>query len=137
MRPNRISPGPKVIEPDLSYLIVAAFYRVFKGLGPTQPERLCVRALALVLAEYGLRFKLEHPVPVFFEGRQIGLYKVDMLVEDCIIIEVKTSEILYAAAKAQVRNYLLATGLELGILLHFGPRPQFHRILGPRRLNNR
>ena len=137
MEPKRALPGSKVIEPDLSYAIVAGFYRVFKGLGPTQPERLCVRALALVFEEYGLRFKLEFPVPVFFEGEQIGLYKVDMLVEDRIVVEVKSSEVLYAAAKAQLRNYLLAAGLELGILLHFGPQPRYHRILGARHTKDR
>ena len=106
MKTNRAAPTPSVIEPDLSYAIVAAFYRVYNALGPGLAENLYKRALEIVLTEYGLRVDREYPVPVFFEGQQIGFHRLDLLVRERVIVEVKSTEVVVPAFKRQLRNYL-------------------------------
>jgi GxxExxY protein len=71
-------------------------------------------------------------VGCFFE--QIGFHRIGMLVERRVIIELKSTERLAESARRQLRSYVTALGLPLGILLHFGPMPRFHRELGGRRL---
>jgi GxxExxY protein len=55
-----------------------------------------------------------------------------MLVDRSVIVEIKATELLAEAPKRQLRNYLSAMGLELGILLHFGPKANYYRVLGPK-----
>ena len=133
MKTNRTLSTPSVIAPDLSYAIVAAFYRVYNALGPGLAETLYKRALEIVLREYGLLVDREYPVPVFFEGQQIGFHRLDLLVQKKIIVEVKSTEVVVPAFKRQLRNYLGISRLKLGILLHFGSKAQFYRIVGPKR----
>src|SRR5690349_16042507 len=103
MKTNGAVPAPGIIEPDLSYAIVAAFYRVYNALGPGLAENLYKRALEIVLTEYGLRVDREYPVPVFFEGQQIGFHRLDLLVREQVIIEVKSTEVIVPAFKRQLR----------------------------------
>jgi GxxExxY protein len=57
-----------------------------------------------------------------------------MLVQRCVIVEIKATELLSPVAKNQLRNYLAATKLDLGMLLHFGPKAHHYRVLGPQKL---
>jgi GxxExxY protein len=100
-------------------------------------ETIYARALEIVLKSLGLRVEREYPIAVHFQGQQIGFHRVDMLVEGRIIVEIKSTERLAEGAKRQLRNYLTAANLELGILLHFGPKPNSYRILGRQRLDSR
>ena len=132
MRTNGNSTTPSVIEPDLSYAIVGAFYRVYRALGWGLSETLYKRALEIVLKEYGLEVDREYPVPVMFENQQIGFQKLDMLVNRRIIVEVKATEVMPSCAASQLRTYLAVSRIKLGILLHFGPKAVHHRVLGPK-----
>ena len=85
------------------------------------------------MQERGLRVDREYPSIVSFRGQQIGFHRIDMLVEGRVIIELKSTERLTESARRQLRSYLAALGLDLGLLLHFGPVPRFHRELGGRR----
>jgi GxxExxY protein len=96
-------------------------------------ESIYARALEIVLKSLGLRVEREYPIAVHFEGQQIGFHRVDMLVEGRIIVEIKSTERLAEAAKRQLRSYVTAANLELGLLLHFGPKPNSYRILGRQR----
>ena len=124
---------PAILEKDLSYLIVEAFYEVYNELGFGFLEALYSRAMQIALKRRGLVVEREHEILVFFQGQQIGLHRLDLLVERRVVLEIKSTERLAEASKRQLRNYLAATNLDLGILLHFGPKPEFHRVLGPRR----
>jgi GxxExxY protein len=73
------------------------------------------------------------PVSVTFQREQIGFHRIDMLVERRVIVELKSTERLPESARRQLRSYVTALRLDLGILLHFGPTPHFHRHLGGRR----
>jgi len=124
---------PAILEMDLSYLIVQAFYEVYNELGFGFLEALYVRAMEIAMKRRGLVVEREHQILVFFQGQQIGLHRLDLLVERRIVLEIKSTERLAEGSKRQLRNYLTAMNQELGILLHFGPKPEFHRVLGPRR----
>jgi GxxExxY protein len=118
-----------IVEKDLSHSIVACFFEVYNALGYGFLESMYARALEIAMRRRGLRVEREYPVTVFFEGQQIGFHRVDMLVERRVIVEVKSSERLPGSAHCQLRSYVKALDLELGLLLHFGPAPKFHRQL--------
>ena len=85
----------------------------------------------MLLRERGFDVDREYPIRVLFRGKQIGFHRCDMLVNKQVIVEIKATEVLADAHKAQLRSYLSAMRLELGMLLHFGSKPNYYRILGP------
>jgi GxxExxY protein len=91
-------------------------------------------ALALELRERGLAVLVETPIEVFYKGIQVGFYRMDLLVDHRVAVEVKATEMLAPTAKRQLLNYLRAATLDVGLLLHFGPEPRFHRLVSPRLL---
>lgn len=121
---------PAIVEKELSYLIVGGFYETYNEMGFGFLEVLYARRLQKALEKRGLTVFREYPLPVVVDGDQIGFHRLDMLVEGRIILEIKSTETLAPHAKRQLKNYLAATGLQLGILLHFGPKAQYHRVLG-------
>jgi GxxExxY protein len=123
-----------IIEKELSHAIVGCFFEVYNELGYGFLESLYARALEITMQGRGLRVDREYPVIVTFRGQQIGFHRVDMLVEQRVIVELKSTERLAESGRRQLRSYVTALGLDLGILLHFGPVPRFHRELGGRRL---
>ena len=132
METNGSAPSEKFVEQELSYRIVNAFFEVYNALGYGFLESIYSAGMVVALQERGLRVDREVCVPVHFKGRLLGNHRLDMLVEGRVVIENKSTEQLSKIAPRQLRNYLAASGLRLGLLLHFGPTPQFHRILGPR-----
>jgi GxxExxY protein len=114
---------------ELSEIIIGVFYDVYNELGFGFLESVYRKSFALALAEKGLIVKEELPISVYFRGKNVGDFKADLVVNDLILIELKTAETLVAAHEAQVLNYLRATSLELGLLFNFGPKPQVRRLL--------
>lgn len=131
MVPNP-QPLKGIIEKELSFRIVGAFYEAYNELnGFGHSEVTYSNALAISLQDKGLKVEREYAVEVYFRAKQVGHHRLDMLVESRVILEIKATERLADHAKHQVVHYLAATGLQLGILLHFGPKAEFHRILHP------
>jgi len=122
---------PELIHAEISGEIIGGFYETYNELVFGFSEITYTRALDIVLRGRGLDVQREYPIVVNFRGQQIGFHRCDMLVERCVIVENKASELLSPIAKNQLRNYLAASKLELGLLLHFGPRANYYRILGP------
>jgi GxxExxY protein len=122
-----------VIEKQLSHDIIGCFFDVYNELGYGFVESLYSRALEITMHQRGLRVEREYPVIVTFRHQRIGFHRVDLLVERRVIIEIKSTERLAESARRQLRNYVKALGVDLGILLHFGPNPRFYRELGRRR----
>jgi GxxExxY protein len=123
------SSGHAIVEKGLSHAIVACFYEVYNKLGYGYLESMYARALEIIIRRRGLQVEREYPAAVMFEGHQIGFHRVDMFVERRVIVEVKSTERLPGSAHRQLRSYVKALDLELGILLHFGPTPTFYRQL--------
>ena len=92
---------------------------------------LFTRDLALWLRRRGHSVAREVLIPVFYEGVVVARYRMDLIVDDCVIVEVKSTEVLNPNDQRQLLNYLRATPLEVGLLLHFGPRPKVHRVAAP------
>jgi GxxExxY protein len=118
----------KVLYKDLSYRVVGLAIQVRKELGYGFLEKVYENALMVLLEENGIKAQ-QQPIKVNFHGRVIGNYMADILVEDAIILELKTIESITKYEKAQTLNYLKATGLKLAIILNFAKDGLFHERL--------
>ena len=79
------------------------------------------------LVEQGLKCETEKPIKVYHDGHVVGDYRADILVEDCVLLELKACEELNPAHETQLINYLKATEIEVGYLLNFGKKAKFSR----------
>ena len=87
--------------------------------------------MIMCLEEAGMSVQRQMPVSVWFRGKQIGDFRGDLVVNDCVLLELKAVRRLESSHEAQLMNYLKATRLEVGLLLNFGPRPEVkRRIVG-------
>ena len=114
---------------DLTDKIIGVFYDVYNELGHGFLESTYAEALSVALQETGLSAAREVPVPVWFRGKKVGQYYADLIVEDVVLLELKAARTLDSAHEAQLLHYLRATDVEVGLLLNFGLRPQFRRLL--------
>ena len=112
---------------EKTHKIIQAFYKVYNTLGYGFLEKVYQRALLIELREMGFICKEEAPVKVYYEGINVGDYRADIIVDDCVIIENKAAESLCEANEFQLINYLKATEIEVGLLLNFGKKPEFKR----------
>ena len=114
---------------ELTEIIIGVFYEVYGELGHGFLESVYRNSMNLALRKKGLSVQAEAPIAVFFRGENVGDFRADLVVEGCILLELKTAETIVAAHEAQVLNYLRSTTLELGLILNFGPKPQIRRFL--------
>jgi GxxExxY protein len=122
-------------EHELTGQIIECFYRVYGNFEFGYLEGVYRNALAVELREQGLEVLVETPIDVYYKGHRVGSYRLDLLVERRVAVEVKATELLAPTARRQVLNYLRATTLDVGLLLHFGPYATFHRLVSPRVLS--
>jgi GxxExxY protein len=132
MHANSETPDP-IVERELSHRIVGAFFFVYNRLGYGFVESIYSKALCVALQQRSVNVQREVPIVVLFEGVEVGHHRADILVDNSVIVEIKATDRIADAHKKQVRNYLVALNLRLGLLLHFGPTAQVHRILNPTR----
>jgi len=114
---------------ELTQKIIGVFYDVYNELGHGFLESTYAEALVMALQDSGLNAAREIPVPVWFRGRRVGQYYADLIVEGVVLLELKAARTLESAHEAQLLHYLRATEVEVGLLLNFGLRPQFRRLL--------
>jgi len=114
---------------ELTEKIIGVFYDVYNELGYGFLESVYEEALAIALCEAGLTVERQVPVPVWFHGQNVGQFRADMLVSTSVLLELKSARTLEAAHEAQLLHYLKSTQIEIGLLLNFGARPQFRRLL--------
>jgi GxxExxY protein len=122
-----------LLEETLTRSIIGAFYEVYNSLGYGFLEHLYVLALEQELLARGHTVSRQVSVPVFYKGRQLGSQRLDMIVDDKVVIEIKSTFDLHPAAHRQLRSYLQGTKLQLGFLLHFGPQARFYRVISSNR----
>ena len=109
-------------------LVIDLFFEVYRNLGPGLLEHVYASALERELRDRGIRLGREVSVVLYYKGLELARQRLDMLVEDCLIIEIKATPTLHESAVRQMMTYLMATGLRRGLVLHFGPRPRFERV---------
>ena len=121
------------LDPQLDVLterIIGAAFTVSNALGHGFLELVYKNALAEELTVSGLAVAKEKTFPVLYRGKQMGLYTADLVIEDAVIIELKAVEILVQAHRAQLLNYLKASGLPVGLLMNFGqPKLEIKRVI--------
>jgi len=119
----------KIIFKDESYEIVGAAIRVWKTLGYGFLEKVYENALVIELRKRDFRVEQQKPVKVRYEDQIVGDYVADIVVNDAILLEMKSAQLIADEHVAQTLNYLKATGIRLGIILNFGPERMEHKRL--------
>jgi GxxExxY protein len=123
----------RLLEEELTRDVIGAFYEVYNALGYGFLEHVYVRAVERELTTRGHRVGREVAVQVSYKGEPLTTQRLDMLVDERVVVEIKAGAELAKLAKRQVYSYLRATNLEVGLLLHFGPDARFHRLVKPNR----
>lgn len=104
----------------LSNRVIGAAIRVHKEIGPGNLERACESCLAFELLQDNLKVERQVPLPLIYKGHQLdGAYRIDLLVEKELIVEVKSIERLERIHQAQLLHYLKHAKLKLGLLINF------------------
>ena len=129
--------GTDLVESELTRKIIGAFFACYNELGYGFLESVYRRALTAELRARGMRAEEEVPIEVCYKGIVVGSFKLDLLIEDRVIVEAKATAALGIADRRQLINYLRATNLEVGLLLHFGPEPRFARCINAKQLYGR
>lgn len=111
----------RIIQKELSYKIVGILFEVHTELGNRYQEKYYQRAIAKALTNAKIKFAKELPVNLTFKGENIGKYFMDFLIENTVILEIKTVPVLLPKDFKQILAYLRANKLELGIIANFRP----------------
>jgi GxxExxY protein len=119
-----------IVYKDLSYTIIEACMEVHRILGPGFTEKIYEEAVIRDIAKRNIAFERQKLIEVFYKGDTIGEYRLDIMVDNKIILELKTVAELNSTFEAQLFSYLKATNLKLGILINFGKKKlEFKRIV--------
>ena len=118
-----------LIQDRRTHSVIGVFFDVYNALGFGFLEQLYLNAMEIELTERGHAVVRECPIRVTYRGREIGQHRLDMVVDERLVIEAKSTATVHPAADRQVYNYLKASRLPIGLLLHFGPKPIFKRMV--------
>jgi GxxExxY protein len=115
---------------ELTYQINGAIFEVSKSLGAGFLEKVYENALIMELRSRGIKAVSQFPISVKYKGKNIGEYFADIVVEDTVIIELKSVDKLQKIHEAQILNYLKATGIKVGLLVNFTyPKAEIKRFV--------
>jgi len=118
----------KLKHKDLTDKILHTYFKiVYPELGYGFNEKVYENAMAIALTETGLIMEQQSRISVYFRGRAVGEYFADLLVNNLVLVELKAASRLTTEHEAQLLNNLRATPYEVGLLLNFGPKPDFLR----------
>lgn len=107
-------------DKDITEQIIGCAFKIHRALGSGFLEKIYENALVIELGKMGLHTEQQKPIPVYYEGEKLGEYYADLFVENCVICEIKASSALSKENEAQLVNYLVATGVDTGLLINFG-----------------
>ena len=116
-------------DAELTERIIATFYQVANELGFGFLESVYRRSMLIALRQAGMQVEEEVALPVHFRGLLVGNFFADLVVEDRIILELKTAEVITKLHEAQLLHYLRSSTMEIGFVLNFGPQARFKRIV--------
>jgi|SRR5687768_12973844 len=109
--------------------VIGAFYEVYNRLGYGFLEHVYSLALERELVERGHSVAREVIVTIYYKGKPLTRQRLDMVVDDKVVVENKSTYVLPSSTRTQILNYLKASTLEVGLILHFGPAAEFYRIV--------
>ena len=117
-----------LIQQDTTGQIIGAFFDVYFALGFGFLEHVYSLALERELMERRRLVGREVSIPIFYKGSALTSQRVDMIVDERVVVEIKATYVL-PPTKRQTLNYLRSTNLEVALILHFGPEPKFYRLV--------
>ena len=123
------SPEGVMLYQAVTEMIIGAYYKVYNALGYGFLEKVYENALVIELVERGFLIVQQQSITVYYKGAVVGDYVADIMVNGKVIIEMKACECLREEHVAQLMNYLKATDIEVGLLLNFGRKPEFRRVV--------
>lgn len=119
-----------LFDEDLSYQIWGGIFEVYKELGCGYLEKIYERALLLELNARGLEARGQVPLAVSYKGQNVGEYVADVIIANCVLLELKAQSRLTGVDEAQLLNYLTISGLRVGMLVNFTyPKAQIRRLV--------
>ena len=117
------------VEAELTEKVIKVFYAVANELGYGFLESVYRKSLLIALVETGLQVQEERPFAVSFHDKPVGSFFADLVVEERLILELKASDDINPAYEAQLLNYLRCSGIQVGLVLAFGKRALFKRVV--------
>jgi GxxExxY protein len=121
-----------LIEREITHDVIGAFYDAYNALGFGFLEHVYALALERELTARGRSVRREVSVPVMYKGEILTTQRLDMIVDEKVVVEIYSMHTLPPTSHRQLLNYLRATTLEVALLLHFGPDARFYRIVQSR-----
>ncbi len=119
-----------MLEQELCYRIQGCVFEVYRELGHGFLEKVYERALFSELKKQGLAVQAQCPLTICYKGEEVGEYCADLIVEDRVLLELKAQSKVGHAHRAQVLNYLKATGIRVGLLVNFAyPKAEIIRVV--------
>ena len=116
-----------LLHKDITEEIISAYYYVYNELGYGYLEKVYENAMLIELKSRGFKVVSQKNIKVYFKDAIVGEYFADIVVDDKIILELKSAESLATEHETQLFNYLKATQIEVGLLFNFGKRAAFKR----------
>ncbi|KKR70102.1 MAG: hypothetical protein UU12_C0029G0008 [Candidatus Woesebacteria bacterium GW2011_GWA2_40_7b] len=110
----------KLLYADLTYKVRGAFFTIYNILGFGHKEIIYQKALAKELDKIGIKYKREPRLKIIYDGDVLGTYVPDFLIEDKIIVELKSTQYFPPDLGKQILNYLKVTGYKLALAVNFG-----------------
>jgi GxxExxY protein len=123
------APSADLIHAATTGPLLDAFFQVYRELGYGFLERVYANALAIAARALGLEIRQQVPIRVHYNGILIGEYVADLVANGLVLVELKAAKALADEHQAQLLNYLRATPYEVGLLLNFGPKAQYKRMV--------
>jgi len=116
-----------MLDDELTQKIIGCAHKVHNTLGPGFLEKVYENALRIELEKTGLLVRQQEPICVKYAGQVIGEYYADLWVDTRVVVELKATQTLSREHEVQLVNYLTATGVDIGLLINFGPSVQVKR----------
>lgn len=128
--PTQSTNADEIIEAELSYQVMSVIFKVQNKLGNRLQEKYYQRAIELELKSRRIYFEKEKEIFIRFEGKVIGKYYLDFLIEKKIVLEVKTIPVLIKKGNDQLLSYMKETKTRLGIIANFRtPKVTYQRLV--------
>lgn len=119
----------ELLQKEVTDKVINVFYEVYNSLGYGFLEKVYQNSMFLELKNRGFEVEAQKQIKVYYKGFKVGEYYADLIVNRCVIIELKASDVLVYENELQLLNYLRATEVEVGLLLNFGKKPEFKRMI--------
>ena len=117
----------KLLHEEITEKIIKSYFKVYNSLGYGFLEKVYENAMAIELRKLGLDVKCQYPISVIYEREIVGVYFADIIVNNLVVIELKSTKEISEENECQLINYLKATQIELGLIMNFGKVAEYKR----------